>query len=202
MQVKSTSGAFTFTDSAGVYHIRVSDKDSISFFYRNKPTTKFPVNTISDYGQFDISLRVGVKEKYKPLKEIFIFSNYRRDSAENRNDYYKTFNYQKPGIRSTYTPGSSAGLDLDEMINIFRFRKNKQHLQFQKRLIEQEQDRYVDYKFSTKFLKRITGLSGPLLEKYKIEYRPTYEFITSITELEFYEYINYTSTKFKKDEGL
>jgi hypothetical protein len=69
-------------------------------------------------------------------------------------------------------------------------------------LIEQEQDRYVDYRFSTRFLKRVTGLNGPSLEKYKVEYRPSYEFITSITELEFYEYINYTSTKFKKDEGL
>jgi hypothetical protein len=73
VQVKSTNGSFTFTDSAGIYHIKVSDKDSISFFYGNKPTMKFPVTTISDYGQFDISLRVGVKEKYKPLKEIFIF---------------------------------------------------------------------------------------------------------------------------------
>ncbi|MEO6329013.1 MAG: hypothetical protein ABIO55_08780 [Ginsengibacter sp.] len=202
VQVKSTNGTFTFTDSAGIYHISASDKDSISFFYRDKPTVKFPVSTISDYTQFDISLRIGVKEKYKPLKEIFIFSNYRQDSVQNRNDYYKPFNYEKPGIRSTYTPGSSAGFDLDELINIFRFRRNKQHLQFQKRLIEQEEDRYVGYRFSTKFLKRVTGLSGQFLEKYRIEYRPSYEFITSITELEFYEYINYTSNKFKKDEGL
>lgn len=160
---------------------------------------KFPVSTIPDYTQFDISLRVGVKEKYKPLKEIIIYSNYHQDSAENRDEYAKIFNYEKPGIRSTYEPGSSAGFDLDELINVFRFRRNKQHLQFQKRLIEQEQDRYVDYRFSSKFLKRVTGLSGPLLEKYRIEYRPSYEFITSVSELEFYEYIDYTSTKFKKD---
>ena len=36
----------------------------------------------------------------------------------------------------------------------------------------------------------------------KIEYRPSYEFITSVSEVEFYEYIIITSEKFKKDEGL
>ena len=202
VQVKSTGGAFSYTDSMGIYHIQVTDKDSISFFYANKPTLKFPVNTITNYNEFDISLRVRVKEKYKPLKEIVIFSNYKRDSAENRLAYSKIFNYDKPGIRSTYTPGSSAGFDLDELINIFRFRRNKQHLQFQKRLIEQEENRYVDYRFSTKLLKRVTGLTDTMLDKYKIEYRPSYEFITSVSEVEFYEYILITSEKFKKDEGL
>ena len=202
VQVKSTGGAFTITDSAGIYHIQVSEKDSISFFYAGKPTMKFPVKTISNYTEFDISLQVRVKEKYRALKEIVIFSHYRQDSAENRQNYYKAFNYDKPTIRSTYTPGSSAGVDLDELINIFRFRRNKQHLQFQKRLIEQEQDRYVDYRFSTRLLKRVTGLSDTMLTKYKTEYRPSYEFITSVSEVEFYEYIIITSNKFKKDEGL
>jgi hypothetical protein len=202
VQVKSTGGAFTTTDSSGIYHIRASEKDSISFFYANKPTMKFPVKAITNYTEFDISLQVRVKEKYKPLKEIVIFSNYRQDSAENRLNYYKDFGYEKPTIRSNYTPGSSAGFDLDELINIFRFRRNKEHLQFQKRLIAQEQDRYVDYRFNTKLLKRVTGLNDTLVAKYKIEYRPTYEFITSVSEVEYYEYIIMTSDKFKREEGL
>jgi hypothetical protein len=200
--VKSTGGTSTITDSMGIYHIQVSDKDSISFFYANKPTLKFPVSAIPDYNEFDISIQVRVKEKYKPLKEIVIFSNYKHDSIENRLAYSKIFDYDKPGIGSTYTPGSSAGFDLDELINIFRFRRNKEQLRFQKRLIEQEEERYVDYKFNTKLLKRVTGLSDTMLVKYKREYRPSYELITGISELEFYEYIIITSNKFKKDEGL
>lgn len=200
--VKSTGGTRAFTDSAGIYHIKVSAKDSLFFVYGNKPTMKFPVSTIENYNEFDISLKAGAKEKYKPLKEIIVYSNYHQDSAENRLNYSKIFNYNKPTIRSNYTPGSSAGFDLDELVNIFRFRRNKQHLQFQKRLIDQEQDRYVDYKFNKRFLKRVTGLDSTYLEKYIKEYRPSYEFISGITELEFYEYINYTSEKFKKDEGI
>ena len=202
VEVKSTGGDMSLTDSAGIYIISVTEADSISFFYRNKSTIKFPVKEIKNYNEFDISLQVRVQEKYKPLKPVYIFSNYRKDSAAKRIAYGKIFNYDKPGISSTYTPGSSAGLDLVELINIFRFRKNKHTLQFQKRLIQQEQDSYVNYRFSSTLLKRVTGLSGLMLEKYRSEYRPSFGFILSISEVEFYEYIITTSRKFKNENGI
>ena len=202
VEVKSTGGDMSLTDSAGMYKISVTEADSLSFFYRNKSTIKFPVRAINNYNEFDISLQVRVKEKYKPLKPVYIFSNYRKDSAAKRIAYSKIFNYDKPGISSTYTPGSSAGLDLVELINIFRFRKNKQTLQFQKRLIQQEQDSYINYRFNSAVLKRITRLSGLMLEKYKSEYRPSFEFIISVSEVEFYEYIIATSRKFKNENGM
>lgn len=201
--VKSTGGGSTITDSLGAYHINTNDKDSISFYYANKPTQKFPVKTISNYNDFDISLQVHVFEKYKLLKEVKIFTkNYRQDSSENRLTYSKIFNYQKPGLRSTYTPGSPPGLDIDELINIFRFRRNKMNHVFQKRLVAEEEDKYVSYKFNNTLLKRVTGLTGILLDKYKMQYKPSYEFLITATELEFYEYILSTANKFKKQEGI
>ncbi|MGI8580660.1 MAG: carboxypeptidase-like regulatory domain-containing protein [Chitinophagaceae bacterium] len=201
--VKSTGGGGTITDSLGRYHINTAEKDSISFYYANKPTQKFPVKSISNYNDFDISLQVRVFEKYKLLKEVKIFTkNYRQDSAENRLTYSKIFDYQKPGLRSNFTPGTPPGLDINELINIFRFRRNKQNLAFQKRLMEEEEDKYVNYKFNNTLLKRVTGLTGILLDKYKITYKPSYEFIITATELEFYEYILNTADRFKKQEGL
>ena len=200
--VKSTGGTGCFTDSAGTYHINVRETDSVSFFYRNKPTVKFPVKTIANYNEFDISLRIGLHEKYKPLKEIVIFSNYKQDSADNRLEYAKYFNYQKPGLRSTSSPGTPPGLDIDELINIFHFRKNKQQLAFQKRLMEDEQDRYINYRFNNVFLKKVTGLTGDTLKQYKLEYRPTYAFTVMSSEVDFYEYIFHTSLAFKKERGI
>jgi hypothetical protein len=201
--IKSTGGGSTITDSLGAYHINTDEKDSISFYYANKPTQKFPVKSISNYNDFDISLQVRVFEKYKLLKEVKIFTkNYRQDSSENRLSYSKIFDYQKPGLHSTYTPGSPPGLDIDELINIFRFRRNKMNLVFQKRLIEEEQDKYVNYKFNNTLIKRVTGLSGVLLDKYKLLYTPSYEFLIIATELEFYEYILNTASQFKKKEGI
>ncbi len=204
VNISSTSGLVTTTDSLGAYHIKVSKGDSISFFYQGKSTIKFPVETIGNYNAFDISLRVKIKDnKYKLLKGVTVFSStYRRDSIENRMAYAKIFNMGKPTIRSSYEPGAAAGLDLDELIGMFQFRKNKENLAFQKRLVEQEEDRYVDYRFSSKVINRITGLSGDTLTKYKKLYRPSYFFVISSTLPEFYQYILNTSYAFKREEGL
>jgi len=117
-------------------------------------------------------------------------------------EYAKIFNFEKPGIRSTFEPGEAAGLDLDELINMFNFRKKKQNLAFQKRLVEDEQERYVNYRFSSKVIHRITGLSGDTLAMYKKLYTPSYMFVVSSTLAQFYEYILNTSYAFKKQEGI
>ncbi len=202
VRVISTGGDTTRTDSAGLYSIKVNPGDSIAFFYGDKSTKNFAVNTIAETNAFDISLLVRVREKYKPLKEIYVFSSYKKDSIENRMTYYKTFNYNKPTLRSTYTPGYTAGLDVGELINIFRFRRNKHELQFQKRLQQEEEEKYVSYRFNARLIKRVTGLSGDMLIKYMAEYRPDYEFVTGVSEVEYYEYILSTAATFKKQNNL
>jgi len=203
VNVSSTSGILTTTDSLGAYHINVSEKDSLSFFYKGKSTVKFPVKTIGSYTAFDISLRVRVKDKYKLLQGVTVFAdNYQRDSMENRMQYAKIFNLENPTLRSTSSPGEPAGLDIDELINMFHFRKNKQNLAFQKRMVEEEQDHYVDYRFNSKLIHRITGLGGDTLTKYKKIYRPSYSFVVSSTLARFYEYILNTSYIFKREEGI
>jgi hypothetical protein len=203
--VQSTSGATTMTDSTGAYHIYAGETDSLSFFYNGKSTIKFPVKSISNYNDFDIALRVRVKdkEKYKLLNPVTVFTNsYQKDSLENRQEYAKVFGEEKPGIHSTYDPGGAAGLDLDALIGMFQFRKNKQQLAFRNRLMQDEQERYIDYRFSSKTVARITGLKGDTLEKYRKMYRPTYFFVVNSSLAEFYQYILNTSYAFKKQEGI
>jgi hypothetical protein len=68
--------------------------------------------------------------------------------------------------------------------------------------VEDEEDRYVDYRFNSRLINRITGLSGDTLTKYKKLYRPSYLFVVSSTLARFYEYILNTSYIFKRDEGI
>lgn len=204
VMVSSTSGNSTFTDSLGAYHIVVKNAaDSISFYYNNKHTIKYPVKSMSNYNAFDISLRVRTNDKYKLLNNVVVFSNnYKRDSIENRLTYSKVFEREKPGISSTYEPGGAAGFDLDALIGIFQFRKNKSNIAFQKRLVNEEQDKYIDYRFSPKTVSRITGLKGDTLDLYRKFYRPDYYFTSKATLAQFYEYILNTSYKFKREEGI
>ena len=203
VQVHNSSGSVAYTDSTGRYKIASEEKDSISFFYNGKYTVKFPVAKMQDYQAFDISLRVKVKEKYKLLKGVTVFSNsYTYDSLENRETYSNVFGGSKPGLRSTYDPGGAAGLDIGELVGVFQFRKNKHRLGFQKRLIEEEEDKYVDYRFSARTVERITGLKSPELEKYRKLYRPSYFFTANSTLTQFYEYILNTSYMFKRENGI
>lgn len=203
VQVLSTSGNMGYTDSLGNYKIAAFENDSISFYYNGKFTVKFPIAKMKDYQAFDISLRVRVDDKYKLLRGVTVFSNsYKKDSLENRETYAKVFGSTKPGLRSTYDPGGPAGLDVGELIGVFQFRKNKQRMAFQNRLLSEEEDRYVDFRFSAKNIERITGLKSPELEDYQKLYRPSYYFTANSTLTQFYEYILNTSYTFKKENNI
>jgi hypothetical protein len=61
---------------------------------------------------------------------------------------------------------------------------------FQQRLIKEEQDRYIDFRFNKTIVKRLTKLKeGPLLDEFMILYRPEYELLTQIMDIELYLYI-------------
>ena len=199
VRVLSTGGIFAITDSMGKYTLPVNKVDSISFIYNNKPTQKFPVATIRTPEQFDISLKIQVQSKYSLLKEVKVFSKvYKQDSLENRQTYAAVFEYKKPGIKSSMSPGGVAGADLNELINIFRFRRNRQLRAFQQRLETQEKEGYVNYRFNKIFVKRITGLTDNALDSFMVWYRPSFEFVQSSNEIAFNQYVLNASYQFKK----
>ena len=201
MLIKSSGGTKATTDSAGHYEIVTTDKDSLTFIYNNKPTAKFAVRQIPNIGSFDISLHIRLTEKFKTMKEVRVYTkSFRQDSIENRQYYNKIFSYEKPGVSTSINPGSGGvGMDLDEFINIFRFKRNKQLKRMQDRLLEQEQENYIKYRFNKTAVKRITLLEGTDLENFMTLYRPSFDFTQMATTPEFYQYILTASYQFKKD---
>ncbi len=190
VRVVSTGGLFSITDSLGRFSIMANEQDSLIFYYNNKPTQKFIVRSIPDPGHFNISLRVNIKSKYHVLNEVVVFSkSYKQDSLENRQTYADVFDYKKPGIKTSVTPGGGVGADVDELINIFRFKRNKRLKAFQRRLETQEQEKYIDYRFSKIVVKRITRLNGMYLDTFLVWYRPSYEFTKNSDEITFNQYI-------------
>jgi hypothetical protein len=198
-EVYSTGGQKTITDSMGKYRIGVFPADSIYFVYNGKPTQRFAVSKISNLTQFDVSLHVFVNSRYSLLKEVVVYSkNFRRDSIENRETYAKEFGYQKPGVHTSIGPGGSVGADVNELINIFRFKRNKRLKAFQNRLEEQEQEQYINYRFNKLFVSRITGLKSPALDTFLVWYRPSYEFAAASDEIVFNQYILNAYYQFQK----
>jgi hypothetical protein len=183
--VLSTGGKRTATDSNGHYAIEVTEKDSIWFSYLGKPTIKYPVLKMNDPLHFDVALQLSVTV----LKGVTVRPrSYRMDSIQNRIDYAKIFNYEKPKIQPVIN-GVGVGFDLDEIIRMFQFRKNKNTLSFQRRLLEQEQDKYIDHRFSKQLVKRLTNLTGGALDSFMVTCRPSYLFCQIASDYEFASWI-------------
>ncbi|MGQ0739825.1 MAG: carboxypeptidase-like regulatory domain-containing protein [Bacteroidota bacterium] len=183
VSVLSTSGRGTATNSKGVYEIDVAAKDSIWFSYLGKPTIKFPVAAISNTMQFDISIHISIPT----LKEVKIRPrNYRQDSLQNRQDYAKIFNYEKPKLKVVAPQyGAGVGFDLDEIINMFRFKRNRSLAGFQKRLLEQEQEKFVAHRYNKNLVRRLTLLTGNELDSFMRLYRPSYIFTKFASDYDF-----------------
>lgn len=199
VRVVSTGGTMAYTDSMGHYSIPVKSTDSVFFVYNNKPTQKFAVASVGNTEQFDISLLVPVVSRYKMLNEVVVHSkNYKQDSIENRETYAKIFDYHKPRVQTSISPGGGVGMDLDELINMFRFRRNKDLKRFQKRLEKEEQEKYIDYRFSKNTVRRVTNLKGQALDTFMVWYRPSYEFVSEASDIAFYQYIINAMYQYRK----
>ena len=198
--VLSTSGKGTYTDSLGRYSINLEETDSLFFSYSGKNTNKFAVSDIKDHLHFDISIHVMVNE----LPGVTVKNrNYLLDSIQNRKDYAKVFNYRKPALRlssnANYTPGAvGAAFDLTEIINMFRVKRNRQIESLQRRLLQQEQDKYIDKRFSKRFVGKVTGFQAEELDSFMLFYRPAYDFLLTVNDLELGMYIQECMEHFER----
>ncbi|MEI6947488.1 carboxypeptidase-like regulatory domain-containing protein [Paraflavisolibacter sp. H34] len=200
VSVIGTNGAGTVTDSNGHYTIYVGEKDSIQFSYLGKPTVKFPILKIADVNQFDIALQVNIQL----LKEVKVRPrDYRQDSIQNRKDYAKVFDFRKPNAESITSIGpAGAGIDIGEVIRSFQFRKNRNMMHFQERLLQQERDKSVDHRFSKALVRRLTGLTGEELDRFMLQHRPTYEFTQYSNDYDFQLFIKQSFEIYKRQQKL
>lgn len=195
VSVQSTLGTGTITDANGDYHIAVSTKDSIWFSYLNKPTRKFPVKTINSLYPFNISLQTfvtimpGVKARVKDFK---------RDSIQNRKDYAKVFDYERPGLKVSSLSDGTVGFDLDAIIQSFQFRKNKRMQAFHDRLISQEQEAFIKHRFSKALVRRVTTADNDSIITQFIEiYLPSFLFATTASDYVFHKYVKDSYDRYK-----
>lgn len=199
--VSSTSGRSTVTDSNGNYVIVAPRADSIWFSYLGRSTRRFPVRDIDPGAGFYVSLQVDPVV----LKEAKVTPrDYRADSLQNRKDYEKYFNYKRP--KALPTPGISGGglgvsINIDTLIMMFQFNKIRRAKAFQKRLIYDEHEKYVDHRFARSVVLKITHLEGDELDSFMVQYRPSYEFCVRATDYDLDEYIKLAFRQYQQDHA-
>ena len=202
VSVLTSSGKGTATDIYGHYEIDVNETDSVWFSYLNKPTIKYLVGKIPDASRFDIAIHINVPV----LKEVIVKPrNYKMDSIQNRIDYAKAFDWQKPKLKgiSSGELGSSAGFDINAIIQMFQFRKNKSNEAFRERLLAEEREKFIDHRFNKALVLRLTGLIGDARDSFMLHCRPSYEMCMYTGDYDFQFYIKkcYEAYMLQKSEG-
>lgn len=201
VSVMSNSGRGTVTDTLGAYRIVLPPGDSLWFSYLGKPTPKFAIQNIPKLNSFDIAIQF----KTNNLPTVTISRpGYRLDSLRFRQEYAKYFNYKRPGLGIADAPlgsgnlGAGAGFDLDALINVFRFGYNQRQLSFQRQLIQYEQDKYIDHRFTRLLVEKLTHLHGLDLDAFLLLYRPRYEMLLLMSESELGTYILHSLRQYQR----
>ena len=196
----TTSGGGTVTDIFGNYEIEVKETDSIWFSYLNKPTIKYAVAKIFDASHFDIALHVNIPI----LKEVIVRpKDYKRDSIQNRIDYAKAFDWEKPKLSPSVNSDGSVGFDIEEIIRMFQFRRNKSAAKFRDRLLEEEREKFIDHRFNKSLVLRLTGLVGADRDSFMLVCKPSYEMCLYTSDYDFQFYIRkcYEAYKLQKSDA-
>ena len=191
----------TQTDSLGRYLITTSAMDSLTFSLFGKSTQKFAIADIEDLSNFNIMIHVSGVD----LPKVTVRNSYYKyDSIQNRMDYAKYFNYEPPGLKLSNQQnlfgngGLTIGFDVNEIINIFRFKRARNLRFLQNRLIYQEQEKYINYRFTRRFVQKLTKLDGPRLDVFMEYCKPSYPTLALLNDLELGYFIQQKLIQFRQ----
>jgi hypothetical protein len=131
--------------------------------------------------------------------------DFKKDSIENRIAYAKQFNYKGPTVIDAFTsnPNKQPGelISINPLILIAALtKKSTPEYKFNKILIRDEHEQYVDEHFNKGIVSRITGLSGDTLSVFLTQYRPTYQFVLKATDYDMEVYIKECLKRFEDGE--
>jgi hypothetical protein len=124
-------------------------------------------------------------------------SNYQKDSAGRHEDYAWLLDKKHPvKLMNEKRPGDGPGLSFSPLGYYSKDEVRKRRLK--KRLKQEEEDYFVDFRFPRERVGALTGLKGDSLSQFMIRFRPTYKFCRSANTMDMLLYINDKLVSFRK----
>lgn len=160
-------------------------------------------------GKPNILLIIALVPKVNNLNEVTIYGDrsFKKDSLANRADFARQFNYKGPRVIDAFTngshfyyPGEFLSVNLLVLVQALT-KKSTPEYKFNKLLIRDEHEQYVDEHFNRGIVSGITNLKGDTLAAFLLQYRPGYDFVKKSTDYDMEVYIRASFKKFK-DAGF
>jgi len=204
-------GQHLFTDWAGNFKIRMSSSDTLCLYYLNKLYLYYPTSAEFSSGTFDIFLddSTGFTTSYHSLIPVTVKTNsYTEDSLKRRKEYEQVFEFRADKISmgnnkwhdSIPTIGGKVPkdtrnkklslLNVTSLAHAIKWKKKKQTLALQKRLVKAEQIEYVEHEFTPALVEKYSGMhDDDSLKLFIQKYAPTYDDLVMMNELDKGMYI-------------
>lgn len=189
-----TRKLYVLSASNGEYAIAAQEGDKIiitSVGYI--PDTLQVLNYMVDAG-YDITMTL----KNTTLKNVTVTGpNYVSDSLSRREGYGAFYNKSKKELISANGPQNGVGISFSP---IGFFSKRSKERKMSKNLQYQEEQDFVDYSFSRRYVERLTNLHGAPLDYFMLHYRPTYEFCRKASSEDMLHYVNDKLMEYQKKQ--
>ncbi len=186
---------FNESDMGGNFKIAAEQGDTVLFTSAGyKPDTVI-VSAYMLAEPFDIYMEPHVVTL--AAVRVGSLSNYQMDSLERWKDYDWLAPKAKIKLTDKERHGDGVGISFSPQ---FKTDEDKQKARLKKRLEEEEQEFYIDFRFSKEYVTRLTHFQGDTLQRFMKEYRPVYSFCRDASSQDMLLYVNDCLKKFKKEE--
>lgn len=172
--------------SDGKFSIGVKKGELLEFTKIGYQTVRVRIQSEKEPGFYQIVMNKTPIE----LREVDIHGkplDYQKDSIRYRKTYDIVMNKERKG-----------DVDMRAMPLAMLSKKNRQEWAFQAMYEKWENEKYIDFVFNEKLVSRITYLKDEELKLFMRRYRPPYDFLRSVSEYEYLDYIKSCYYQFKK----
>jgi len=190
-----SQGRHNISDMGGNYKIAANPGDTILF----SSVGYLPDTVIVAAYMFSESFLVPLEPHVVALPAVKVdeLRNYQLDSIKRRDDY-RTLLDKKHPVKLWNEKRSADGPGLSFSPIGYFSKGERQKRQLKKRLRQEEEDYYIDSKFSVARVSQLTRLSGDSLRIFMWRYRPSYKFCRNAASQDIFLYINDKLKEFKK----
>ena len=185
------------SDMGGNYKIPARPGDTIIFSSAGyRPDTLI----VRSY-MFGESWLVDLRPNIAALPSVSVEeeSNYQSDSLKRRDEYRWLLDRKHPvKLMNEKRPGDAPGFSFSPLGYYSKTEKDKRRLK--RRLQQEEEDYYIDYKFPPVRVAQLTRLKGDSLQLFLRLYRPSYAFCRKANSEDILLYINDKVSVFRKTQ--
>jgi len=181
-----TQRKYDLSDERGNYQIPAKEGDQLAFSsvgYRTDTLIVTPVMLAGDCPIF-LEPRVETLRSF----QVGSLSNYQLDSMARREEYKWIYEHGNVQRVEKERKGDGVGISLDLFRNASR--KDMDREKLKKRLIREEQEHYIDYRYSREYVSRLTHLKGDSLQKFMEQFRPSYDYTRKAATVDILIFVN------------